>query len=90
MLVLGRKQNETIIVNGNIRIQVVGISGNTVRLGIDAPRDISIMRGELVNKDRFKDRFAESAVAESAVAESTVAKSPRLEFSVDCAVELEL
>ena len=80
MLVLSRKQNQTIIVNGNIRIQLVGISGNTVRLGIDAPRDISIMRGELIEANQFKDNLAES----------TIAKSPRLEFSVDCALELEL
>jgi carbon storage regulator CsrA len=47
MLVLTRKLNESIIVNGNIRIMVVGIRGNHVRIGIEAPGSVSIIRKEL-------------------------------------------
>jgi len=48
MLVLSRKQNEQIIIGDNIRITVVAIRGNQVRLGFEAPRDVSIQRQELV------------------------------------------
>ena len=48
MLVLSRKCNETIVIGDNIRIKVVGISGNQVRLGIEAPSDVRVMREELL------------------------------------------
>ncbi len=47
MLVLSRKLDETILIDGNIEIQVLRVKGNTVRLGIKAPQDIRIVRGEL-------------------------------------------
>ena len=47
MLVLSRKQNQTIVIDGQIEIEVLKIKGNTVRLGIRAPQDIKVLRGEL-------------------------------------------
>jgi carbon storage regulator len=47
MLVLSRKTNQTIVIDGNIEIQVLKIKGNTVRLGIKAPSTIKVLRGEL-------------------------------------------
>ena len=47
MLVLSRKLNETIVIDGGIRITVAGIRGNQVRLGIEAPRSIAVVREEL-------------------------------------------
>lgn len=50
MLVLGRKTGETIVIAGKIKLHVVGFRGRTVRLGIDAPDDISIERLELAER----------------------------------------
>ena len=47
MLVLSRKKNETIVIDGTIEIEVLKIKGNTVRLGIKAPSNIKVLRGEL-------------------------------------------
>lgn len=47
MLVLSRKQDEKIIIGDNISIMVVAIVGDKVRLGIEAPKDISIHREEV-------------------------------------------
>ena len=47
MLVLTRKQNETIKIGDDIVVNVLRIKGNTVRLGIDAPKNIRVVRGEL-------------------------------------------
>lgn len=47
MLVLSRKIDEAIHINGNIKIKVVNIGGGRVRLGIEAPADVRIIRGEI-------------------------------------------
>ena len=47
MLVLTRKLNQDIQIGENVRITILKIKGNTVRLGIDAPRNIRVVRGEL-------------------------------------------
>jgi carbon storage regulator CsrA len=47
MLVLSRKVNEEIIIGENIRVFVVRIAGNRVRLGITAPDDVKITRAEV-------------------------------------------
>lgn len=47
MLVLSRKKNEQIVIDGNIEIEILQIKGNTVRLGIKAPRNVKVLRGEL-------------------------------------------
>ena len=61
MLVLSRKKNESIIVDDNIVITVVEIRGDKVRLGIEAPREVSIHRSEV----RDAITAAESAAASS-------------------------
>lgn len=47
MLVLSRKLSESIVIDENITVQVLSIQGNRVRLGITAPRGISIIRSEI-------------------------------------------
>jgi carbon storage regulator CsrA len=47
MLVLSRKRNEAIVINGDIRIIVVASHGNQVRLGVEAPDSVKIVREEL-------------------------------------------
>ena len=49
MLVLGRKENESIIIGDSIRITIVGRCGSSVRIGVQAPRDVRVMREELQN-----------------------------------------
>ena len=47
MLVLSRKKNDTIIIDGNVTIEVLQVKGNGVRLGIKAPKHVRVLRGEL-------------------------------------------
>ncbi len=60
MLVLSRKQNQEIIIGDNIKITVVKMKGNTVRLGIEAPREVNVLRGELPRHESPKTKFANS------------------------------
>jgi carbon storage regulator len=47
MLVLSRKSNESIVIDGDIKVTILKVSGNRVRLGIEAPPDVAIKRIEL-------------------------------------------
>ena len=47
MLVLTRKSQDSIRIGGNITVTVLRIKGNTVRIGIEAPESVRIVRGEL-------------------------------------------
>lgn len=50
MLILTRRKDESIIIDGNIEIKVVEIEDGKVKIGIDAPKDIDIIRKELYKK----------------------------------------
>jgi carbon storage regulator len=63
MLVLSRKANEEIVIGENIRITVVKVAGNKVRIGVTAPKSISIRRPEV---DRPADPPVELSFEESA------------------------
>ncbi len=48
MLVLSRKPNELIQIGDNIEIRIIEVKGDTVRIGIEAPKSVDILRGEIV------------------------------------------
>jgi len=48
MLVLSRKAGETIKIADNIEIKILEVKGDTVRVGIEAPKSVDIVRGELI------------------------------------------
>ena len=58
MLVLSRKKDEKIVIGDNISIMVVEIRGDKVRLGIEAPRDISVHRREVYHAIKRKENEA--------------------------------
>ena len=60
MLVLSRKLNEKIMINGNIVITVVKIDRNQVRIGIEAPGEIPVYREEIL--PNFATRDAEMSL----------------------------
>lgn len=52
MLVLTRKLNQSIRIGDSITINVVRVRGNTVQLGIQAPKDVHVLRSELLSKGK--------------------------------------
>lgn len=50
MLVLARKENESIKIGDNIEIKILSIGQNSVRLGIEAPKEVLISREELLDE----------------------------------------
>ena len=65
MLALTRKPGERIIISNDIILTVVEIKGETVRLAIDAPRSVSIFRGEIYDSIVQENRSAVLPPAES-------------------------
>lgn len=47
MLVLSRKSMQSVTIGSDIRITIIRLEGNQVRIGIEAPRDVRILRDEL-------------------------------------------
>jgi carbon storage regulator len=61
VLILNRRQGEAILIDGGIRIVVLGCDRRGVRLGIDAPTEINIQREELVSQVAAENRRASAA-----------------------------
>ena len=51
MLCLTRSYEQSVIINGNIKVTVLGIDRGYVKLGFEAPEDVIIVREELLEKD---------------------------------------
>jgi carbon storage regulator len=66
MLVLTRKPNEEIVINGNIRVRVLGVQGGRIRLGIDAPPEVPVRRSEL-EAGEFRREFTVPVLCAEAV-----------------------
>jgi carbon storage regulator CsrA len=73
MLVLTRKASQQIQIGDGIVITILQVKGNTVRVGIEAPREVRVIRGELEQKNEPADRDARTSEAEA----STTAVLPR-------------
>ena len=48
MLIVTRKPGAALLIGDHIRIEILGIAGNHVKLGIEAPRDVSVLRSEVL------------------------------------------
>lgn len=65
MLILTRRISESVIIGDDVKITVLGVKGNQVRLGIDAPKTVSVHREEIYERiqqeknDTPKDKSAE-------------------------------
>jgi Carbon storage regulator (could also regulate swarming and quorum sensing) len=65
MLVLKRKIGQRIVIGDNIIIQVIDIEGRSVKIGIEAPKSVPVVREELL--ERIKEKVAESAIKEDII-----------------------
>ena len=50
MLILSRKSGETVVIDGRIRVKIIRVEGDVVKIGIEAPADISVHRQEIYDE----------------------------------------
>ncbi|GAA4185619.1 hypothetical protein GCM10022288_07890 [Gryllotalpicola kribbensis] len=66
MLVLTRKVGESIVIGEGITVTIVDIKGDTVRVGVDAPREVKVQRSEVLEQIARETAAAAAAAAEGA------------------------
>lgn len=76
MLILGRREGDSILIEGGIRIVVVSCDRGGVRLGIEAPPDVKILRGEIAEKVALENQRATAVPSASPLLASLVATRP--------------
>jgi carbon storage regulator len=56
MLILTRKTNETLMVGDEVTVTVLGVKGNQVRIGVNAPREVAVHREEIYERIKSEER----------------------------------
>ena len=56
MLILTRRLNETLMIGTEITVTVLGVKGNQVRLGVNAPKSVAVHREEVFDRIHIEDR----------------------------------
>lgn len=62
MLILTRKVGESLVIGDDVSIIVLGVKGNQVRIGVDAPKSVSVHREEIYNKIQDEQKDADGNV----------------------------
>jgi len=50
MLILSRRVGESLIISDDMKVTVLGVSGNQIRIGVTAPREVAVHREEIYNR----------------------------------------
>jgi carbon storage regulator len=61
VLILTRRQNETLMIGDDITVTVIGVKGTQVRLGINAPKDVAVHREEIFERINAERRESDAA-----------------------------
>ncbi len=77
MLILSRREGDSILIDGGIRLVVLACDRKGVRIGIEAPPEVSIVRGEIVHQIADENRRASASPSAAAAFLSEAGLAPR-------------
>ncbi len=77
MLILGRREGDSILIEGGIRIVVVSCDRGGVRIGIEAPPETKILRGEIAQQVASENKRASATQASEAWVATLAGATPR-------------
>ncbi|MEZ6137329.1 MAG: carbon storage regulator [Pirellulaceae bacterium] len=83
MLVLTRKPQQSVRIGEHITLSIVRVRGNTVQLGIEAPKDVNILRSELVEKPKKEQPVQQLDEVDPAIESSSQAQGDEPKKSTD-------
>lgn len=66
MLILNRRPGESIVIDGRIVVTVLQVDGDRIKIGVDAPRDVSVLRRELIEQVEAENRRGSLATKDDA------------------------
>jgi carbon storage regulator len=61
MLILTRRVGETVMIGSDVTVTVLGVKGNQVRVGVNAPRDVAVHREEIFERIRREEQASHAA-----------------------------
>ncbi|MEL0082656.1 MAG: carbon storage regulator CsrA [Gammaproteobacteria bacterium] len=67
MLILTRRIGESVMIGDDVKISVLGVKGNQIRLGVSAPREVAVHREEIYQRIQEESEAASAARAEMKV-----------------------
>jgi carbon storage regulator len=70
MLILTRRVGETVMIGNDVTVTVLGVKGNQVRVGVNAPRDVAVHREEIFERIKREENDGSSATTSTARAAS--------------------
>ena len=70
MLILTRRVGETLMIGDEVTVTVLGVKGNQVRIGVNAPKDVAVHREEIYDRIKSEDDGGDSAGDDDSVGNS--------------------